>query len=785
MNNELLLMNQNTLLNNLRQAIDKMEPKNFKLLLHKNFNFLNENLLNHLFLYSLSSKNNVYEFHFLSILINFGVDPNIIIDEVNNLNNKNKNNLDLSNNDYRVGKSILMLACEKSHISLVKDLCDTNKRQKYLNVNYVDKNGRNALYYLKGGIEDGNIIELLVKKGIEVNRKDKDDNTPLNFLISNTGKVKLIYDMIEIGGANFLIKNKQGKNGMDLISEKIICRTDFAKNNYINNYEELNSLINLIKSKLAIKLFPSNKLNENIYDNDSSINNRNNFRFNNNNNLIKLSSLSTIKKTNSTDNNNIENKKEDNHNVFLKINPLSLIVDTQFNDNNNTFSTSKKIDYYTKMNKNKKYLLNLLKTSENKLKENSKLLEEKIKKKNLEVIELKNNLKERENKVNELSAKISKNIDNLNLELNDIKDKVNEKKQELLNSKNDCLYNSQMAPKYSFKYNNMIHRKKNNEYIYNQLQIDLIDFMTYVHNKNAKLENTLHKLNDLIQQSVKQCLGEDFQLKMYGSRATNLCLPWSDIDYVLSCTKNNHIEPLKILYEYLLGMNDKFYMDIKYISGASVPVLKIFTKNEYHKISLDISLENPEHHGEECVNYIKQKIQEYEVLTPLTFALKTILLKAFLNDPYKGGLSSYGIILLIINYLNVQQKKGNDISMKSLGRLFYDILHYYGNEYDISNPIIVNENENLPKIISIHQFQMMKSEFILVDPLNIYNNVAKNTRQYQNIQLAFKIGYVSAIESCECGCHYQYDCANIKEEGCEHNLLNRIFNDVKRDWIYS
>jgi DNA polymerase sigma len=127
----------------------------------------------------------------------------------------------------------------------------------------------------------------------------------------------------------------------------------------------------------------------------------------------------------------------------------------------------------------------------------------------------------------------------------------------------------------------------------------------------------------------------------------------------------------------------------------------------------------------------------------------------------------------------------NDISMKNLGKLFYDILHYYGNEYDISNPIIVNENENLPKIISIHQFQMMKNEFILVDPLNIYNNVAKNTRQYQNIQLAFKIGYVSAIESCECGCHYQYDSVNIKEEGCEHNLLNRIFNDVKRDWIYS
>ena len=37
------------------------------------------------------------------------------------------------------------------------------------------------------------------------------------------------------------------------------------------------------------------------------------------------------------------------------------------------------------------------------------------------------------------------------------------------------------------------------------------------------------------------------------------------------------------------------------------------------------------------------------------------------------------------------------------------------------------------------------------------------------------------MESCECGCHYQYDGINIKEEGCGHNLLERIFSDVKRE----
>jgi non-canonical poly(A) RNA polymerase PAPD5/7 len=157
-----------------------------------------------------------------------------------------------------------------------------------------------------------------------------------------------------------------------------------------------------------------------------------------------------------------------------------------------------------------------------------------------------------------------------------------------------------------------------------------------------------------MQQNVLESLGEGYHLQMYGSRATKLCLPWSDIDYVISYTIDSHNDPLKILYEYLKTIPERFFVDMKYIFSAAVPVLKIYTNDDYHKISLDISMENQEHHGEECVNYIKEKIKEFEVLTPMTFALKTLLQKAFLNDPYKGGLSSYGVILLIIHFLSVQ-----------------------------------------------------------------------------------------------------------------------------------
>ena len=773
MNNE-YFVNAYPVFKNLLQTIDKNESENFGNILRNNLYLKsNKQLLNLLFFYC--TKDNVLRPYFLSILINFGLEPNIIFEEpYKYINLKNKNNSDTSNNyNYRIGKSLLMFLCEKSSFSLVKELCEqNNKNVKPLNVNYYDKNGRNALFYLRGGNDDIQILDLLIKKGIDINKKDKDDNTALHILLLKTYNIKLISKLIKEGGANFMIKNKQGKTGLDLINEKYIQRINY--NNIINDFEDIRKLIELLRQKLSIKSYPSN----NLIDNNLETDNNNNYnRFNNNNNLIKLSSLSTSSTTT-----NSENSIENCHNIYVKPNPLSLIVDTQFNDNKNISSASKKNEY-TQMNNNKKYLLNLLKQSENNITNMSKLIEEEIKLKKEKVKTLQNNIKEKEQNLNEMNNNFAKNINYLKNELNETRNILKEKKQSLLKEKGNDLFAINQNQNYLYKYTPLITQDLKNEYIYNQLQIDLIDFMTYVHKRNEQLQPILTKLNDLIEESVKNSLGEDYHLRMYGSRATKLCLPWSDIDYVISYNGNLIFEPLKILYDYLLGLNDKFYSDMKYIANATIPVLKIFSNNEYHKISLDISLENPEHHGEECVNYIKKKIVEYEVLTPLTFALKTILQKAFLNDPYKGGLSSYGVILLVIHFLDVQQKKGNDISIKSLGKLFYDILYYYGNEYDITNPIIVENEKNLQKIISIHQFQLMRGEFILIDPLNISNNVARNTRQYQNIKLAFRIGYDSIKENCECGCHFQYDEINVKEKECEHNLLNRIFNVVKRDMV--
>ena len=786
MNNDFLRFIKNNYPNNyissffpiLNKILEKNDINQFRALISQNKSYIKAGLLE-LVLFFLtkdqkdSNINNSFP-NYISILLSFGLDPNSIIeDSSSKYSSKNSENINL----FSKGKSLLMLACEKSWYNLVKDLYEINK-MKLLNINHFDKDGRNCLFYLKGGNEDHNIIEYLVNKDIEVNRRDREENTVLNYLIINTTSVKLIYDFIKLASPLFHIKNQQGKNSLDLINERWVIRKN---NNVVANYDDIKKLINLIKSKLSINKNninahslnnTSNKINENIINNINV----------NNNNLIKLSSLPTMTTEKELDPipNSKPIQKSNSNDIYIKFPRLSLIIDTDFNDNDKTLSTQKKIDYLNQTNKNKKYLLTLLKSSEFKIIEQTKFIQEEILKKKNKLKEMKVQLEKKSNLLKS-NDDYEQNLDSIKSRINKGKEIIEEKKQNLFQEQKDLIINIPKESKSLYKYSLLLNLDIKKELVYSQLKLDLIDFMNYVHARNAKLESTLQKINSLIEKSVLESLGKEYQLHMYGSRATKLCLPWSDIDYVISYTKNNYIDPLKILYDYLYTIPERFFIDMKYIPGASIPVLKIFTNNEYHKISLDISMENQEHHGEECVNYIKNKIKEFEVLTPITFALKTILQKAFLNDPYKGGLSSYGVILLIINFLNVQNKRGNDITMNSLGKLFYDILYYYGFEHDVSNPIILDDKTDLDKVYFFHQFQIYKKEFILVDPLNIANNVAKNTRQYQNIKLAFKIGYVSFLESCECGCHYQYDGINIKEEGCEHNLLVRIFNDVKRE----
>ena len=136
-----------------------------------------------------------------------------------------------------------------------------------------------------------------------------------------------------------------------------------------------------------------------------------------------------------------------------------------------------------------------------------------------------------------------------------------------------------------------------------------------------------------------------------------------------------------------------------------------------------------------------------------------------------------------MNFLKLQKEEDNNplnIGTYNLGHLFYEFLKYYGLVFNpmenIVDPTDVYKNSS-PFIV--RSLFSQHSDLIIVDPLNHNNNVAKNTRQFDKIKLAFSLGALAAREQCECGCHFEKEGYSDYMK-IEHCLLKRIFNAVKR-----
>lgn len=120
---------------------------------------------------------------------------------------------------------------------------------------------------------------------------------------------------------------------------------------------------------------------------------------------------------------------------------------------------------------------------------------------------------------------------------------------------------------------------------------------------------------------------------------------------------------------------------VTYIEQASVPIVKLqcspialmnsagkkFPKNpkyasiydERFSIPIDITHMTDIHNGVKCVNLVKEYLLDCWFIEPLILVLKQMLKVNSLNDPYKGGLSSYGLLLMIVAF--IQYRKFNNV----------------------------------------------------------------------------------------------------------------------------
>ena len=693
------------------------------------------------------------------------------------------------------GDTILHLAVKKNNVEMVELLLNTKK------IKFEEKNKENKtaleLALEMNNNDPNNKIYKLIKEKIEEGNRQGD--IVAQELLSEDQRNLIIKKQNEISNVNLININISGEEKNKINNDKL----DQNRNDKIINSSNSNNNINkkIYNSKKVIskeKTFDKNIISK-IYNLSASLqipflyqNNQNISNYNNNNKYNNFPNFISIE-------NNSQNIP------ILKIN----LLPKEFNDYKNNYNEIKKLKKLEEENAFLKQQLDFVNQKNNKLIQSN--------------TEKDTQIKEMENKyqlsINELNKKITllekeheNDINTINELKNEInsKNNVDNKKNTDTNNKNIIEIQStsldtnslgvgvgvgigktitiQYLNKKFINYNyNLNFIQDKNLYVINCLSKDLQEFELYVTEHIKKSANIFDELIKNVQSAVNEC-SEDYEVHLYGSHATNLCLPWSDLDIVLIAknNKNNQISLeskhllLSKLYENL--RHQSWIKDINYISGANIPIIKLFSIEKYNNMSIDISIQDENHFGLRCVDLVKQYMNKYESLKPLVLALKNILKRANLNDPYKGGISSYGLILMIVYFLQQQAYAGIDISSNgnNLGQLFYDFIHYYAIEYEFNKSVIfVKNNANDLEDLKYQNIQH-SSGLIIIDPLNPANNVAKSCFQYLAIRMAFIISLKSLLEDCECGCHYNDNSEEYNNLHVEHCFLKRIFNAVKR-----
>ena len=833
--------------NNLDMNIDKIQDQN-NFLQNQNINnfsneeiiqkinsFLQNNKLSELSTFLSSNKNKippvVLSNYISFILESYNRDP-IILDNILEIflsNGANVNSI-INNANCQIEDQINLL---------MFSIITTNMKLFKLVIKYKpdillkDKNNENSLIKAISNDDDNN--PLMTQELLKLNNKavnstyyDQENNMTHNLLTFAASKNKknivalllknncnINYQIPETGETAMHIV---ARNDFAEIAEMLIKNPNYIKDIKNNSGETPKDISKVKKGRIFFQIIPKEQQMSHVNNNSNNnlpkaneFNNMNNF--NNNPNLINMQNMNNINSNiGNSSKKNIERKEKygNNNNEYMNYGNNSqdnLIIPIEFQS----------VDYptYLSMGQDIKLCLNLFQSEdslnqqieelEKQIKEKTesiKVLEEKNKQKEEILSKIGNNIKEveetikqqkktkmsQEKQINELKTQNS-DYEKLLKNLEIINENNKQNLEPVINSadnksNNDFLNFAQSSlSEEEFKFlEQKFHTKQyDHNYIVSCLQKDLTDYQAYVKEQISLKQPQIQVILDELQSVVNE-INPNYKVNLYGSYCTGLCLPWSDIDTVITCESGQTNEYFLTKLYYKLT-NKPWVREHKYIENTAIPIIKLISNDKFN-FHIDISEESEKHFGLKTVELVKSYLNEYKVLEPIILALKTLLNNGNLNNPYTGGLSSYGLILMVVSFIQseIDNGKYNEKSPNILGETFLNVLGHYGIFFDYNNYVIItylvdDSNDNNDRDNS-YSFVPNSHELIIVDPLNRQNNVAKSTFQFMNIKMGFLIAFMVAKEDCECGCHY--GCIQNKLDKTEHCILKRIFNSIKR-----
>ena len=221
-------------------------------------------------------------------------------------------------------------------------------------------------------------------------------------------------------------------------------------------------------------------------------------------------------------------------------------------------------------------------------------------------------------------------------------------------------------------------------------------------------------------------------VEMYGSLATGLDTPSSDIDLVVRgvVIERCYGEGAQAHHQLASALQLEGWDEIKVIENTGVPVIKVTSGGGL--ISVDISFDGPAHRGLNTATFVSYLVTVHDGLHPLALVLKQLLVERGLNDPYSGGLSSFGLVLLIAFVLHQRRQRNGSDGAENLGEALEEFLRFFGDEFDAERQgISIQKWQVFPLPTSLPADDdggisaPARDPLTIEDPTNIFNNVGR------------------------------------------------------------
>jgi DNA polymerase sigma len=272
------------------------------------------------------------------------------------------------------------------------------------------------------------------------------------------------------------------------------------------------------------------------------------------------------------------------------------------------------------------------------------------------------------------------------------------------------------------------------------LDTQINKFISGVSNKLVSNEDVRYIVLSKVQEIVNS-LYPTAQAHLYGSFATGLALPCSDMDIAILGSNLYGIKAIR--YGIMeLGRVIQYYPWVNkcaVIATASVPVIKLSIDTSVingapGEIHLDISFEDEAQvnsAGIASMRLTHELLILYPLLHPISLVVKQLLANNGLNSAYKGGISSYSLVIWIVSFINSL----DEVPIRA-SDLLIQFLRFYGKEFD---PLLIGINIRNGR--SYFRLESSSAHAVTLDPLNQDVNTTRSSYSINKVLSLFALAH--------------------------------------------